>query len=70
MESRNNIYTRSSVDTIETITSIEFSIASNKLVAETSAITGPEGLVLAEINDRKGEPIFLGVNDKRLGITR
>ncbi|MEM3062489.1 MAG: hypothetical protein QW303_02940 [Nitrososphaerota archaeon] len=68
MEASRNTYSRI-VDTIESITRVDFSIYSNADVLKDSAITDdPNGITLAEIYNN-GEPVRGGVSDRRLGIT-
>lgn len=67
METSKNTYTRI-VDTIETITRVDFSIYSNYDIIKDSAISDANGITTAEINNN-GEPVQGGVIDKRLGVT-
>lgn len=67
MESKKNIYSKR-VDTIENITRIDFSIYSNSDIVKYSAISDPNGITVAEINNN-GEAVQGGVVDQRLGVT-
>jgi DNA-directed RNA polymerase II subunit RPB1 len=67
METNKNTFSRI-VDTVESITRIDFEIYSNSDILKDSAITDPNGITVAEISNN-GEPIQGGVIDKRLGIT-
>lgn len=67
METSKNTYARI-VDTVESITRIDFSIYSNKAILEDSAISDPNGITIAEIYNN-GEPVQNGAIDKRLGVT-
>ena len=72
MEINKNTYNRI-VDTVESITRIDFSIYRNKDVLNDSAIVDENGnidingITVAEINNN-GEPVMGGTNDKRLGV--
>lgn len=67
METSKNTYARIN-DNVENITRIDFSIYSNSQVVDDSAISDPNGITNAEINNN-GEPVQGGVIDKRLGVT-
>lgn len=67
METGKNTYSRI-VDTIESITRVDFSIYSNADVIKDSAIAEPNGITIAEIYNN-GEPVKDGVCDKRLGVS-
>ena len=67
METSKNTYSRI-VDTVESITRIDFSIYSNPDVLKDSAIADPNGITIAEIYNN-GEPVKGGAIDKRLGVT-
>ena len=67
METSKNTYARI-VDTVESITRIDFSIYSNYDVLRDSAIADPNGITVAEIYNN-GEPVQGGAIDKRLGVT-
>jgi DNA-directed RNA polymerase II subunit RPB1 len=66
METSKNTYSRI-VDTIESITRIDFSILSNAEVLADSAIADQNGITIAEISNN-GEAVLGGVIDKRLGV--
>jgi len=57
-----------SIDTTETINRIDFCIFSNKDIERGSAISDPNGITVAEINNN-GRPVQGGTNDTRLGVT-
>ena len=67
METGKNTYSKI-VDTIESITRVDFSIYNNADVIKDSVISDPNGITIAEIYNN-GEPIVGGVSDKRLGVT-
>ncbi|AVL94696.2 directed RNA polymerase (II) subunit 1 [Moumouvirus australiensis] len=67
METNKNTYSRI-VDTEESITAVEFRIYSNSDVAKYSAISDPNGITVAEIQNNN-EPVQGGVIDRRLGVT-
>ncbi|XWV25257.1 dna-directed rna polymerase subunit 1 [Tupanvirus deep ocean] len=67
METSKNTYARI-VDTVESITRIDFSIYSNHDVLKDSAIPDPNGITVAEIYNNN-EPVVGGAIDKRLGVT-
>jgi len=67
MEFGKNTYVRE-VDTIESITRIDFSLYTNADVINSSVISDPNGLTVADINSNN-EPVLGGVNDRRLGVT-
>lgn len=65
MNVNKNTYDRR-VDTIENIVRIDFSIHTNKDILDDSAISEPNGIMVAELYNN-GEPVAGGVNDRRLG---
>lgn len=67
METSKNTYSRI-VDTVESITRIDFSIYRNPDIRKDSAISDANGITIAEIYNN-GEPVKGGVCDKRLGVT-
>lgn len=67
MDNSKNTYLRI-IDTVESITRIDFCIYRNEDVLKDSAISDPNGITIAEIY-ANGEPVEGGVIDKRLGIT-
>jgi DNA-directed RNA polymerase II subunit RPB1 len=67
METNKNTYAHI-VDTVESITRIDFSIYSNPDVLGDSAIADPNGITVAEIYNNN-EPVQGGAIDKRLGVT-
>lgn len=67
MATSGNSYARI-VDTVESITRIDFSIYSNSDIIKDSVITESGGIVVAEIY-ANGEPVHNGASDKRLGVT-
>jgi DNA-directed RNA polymerase II subunit RPB1 len=67
METNKNTYARI-VDTVESITRIDFSIYSNSAVLADSVIPDPNGITMAEIYNNN-EPVVGGAIDKRLGVT-
>ena len=67
METSKNSYARI-VDTIESITRIDFSIYNNSDIIKDSVIADPNGITVAEIYNN-GEPVHGGAIDKRLGVT-
>ena len=67
METSKNTYSRI-VDTVESITRVDFSIYTNADVVKDSAIADPNGITIAEIYNN-GEPVKGGASDKRLGVT-
>lgn len=66
METSKNTYARI-VDTVESITRIDFSIYGNNDVLKDSVIEDPNGITIAEIYNN-GEPVRGGAVDKRLGV--
>ena len=67
METSKNTYARI-VDTVESITRIDFSIYSNHDILKDSAISDPNGITVAEIYNNN-EPVSGGAIDRRLGVT-
>lgn len=67
METGKNTYSRI-IDTVETITRIDFSIYRNDDVIKDSAIPDPNGITIAETYSG-GEPLQGGAIDRRLGVT-
>lgn len=67
METSKNTYSRI-VDTVESITRVDFSIYRNQDVLKDSAISDPNGITIAEIFNN-GDPVQGGASDKRLGVT-
>ncbi len=67
METNKNTYSRI-VDTVEPITAVEFRIYGNNDVIKYSAISDPNGITVAEIQNNN-EPVQGGVIDRRLGVT-
>lgn len=67
MESSKNTYARI-IDTIESITCVDFSIYRNSQVIQDSVISDPNGITIAEIYNN-GEPVQGGAIDRRLGVT-
>lgn len=56
------------VDTVESITRVDFEIYSNADIIADSVISDPNGITVAEIYNN-GEPVHNGVIDRRLGVT-
>ena len=56
------------VDTVESITRVDFSIYSNLNVIQDSVISDPNGITVAEIYNNN-EPVQDGAIDSRLGTT-
>lgn len=66
METSKNTYARI-VDTVESITRVDFSIYNNHDVRADSAIADPNGITIAEIYNN-GEAVQGGAFDTRLGV--
>lgn len=67
MEIIGNIYSKLA-DANESVVRIDFSIQRNVDILRDSAISDPNGLTIAEINNN-GEPVMGGPNDRRLGVS-
>ncbi len=67
METNKNTYARI-VDTVESITRVDFSIYSNSQALADSVISDPNGITIPEIYNNN-EPVQGGAIDKRLGVT-